>query len=231
MSNVFEIPTRSIEGWLLRWSAVVFDPREFFRSHESRSTGSALQFFVLNQLLAYILLFALSITFFFIFYRARILEQVRAGLVEKLTTASALFVVFVILNFVIVMLAALCSWSIARCFRSTTGFPRHMSASLDLSAFEPLAIPAFGLLILLFGPRFEPYGVRHLIPGVIAVIVARGWASWAGYWSMQSLHPLRGWQKWVLYLFGFLLQQVILTLLGIGLVSMFVALVVVQHWD
>jgi hypothetical protein len=215
------------QGWLQRWSDVALHPRKFFTTSGREFRESPFQFFVLNQLVAYILLIIVSIAFFCIYWRANLLVRVRYDLADDLRGAAFLFLVYIVLNFVVAFVAALFSWIVARLGGTSTAFPPHLRTSLEVSAFEPVVAPAFGFLFLV---GLEYSTVRLFLSGVM-ILAGRGWAAWAGYWAMRGLHAFPPLKQGLLYIFGFFIPQITLTSLCLALLWMLIFMIFVPTWD
>jgi hypothetical protein len=227
MATALDIPTDQIESWIQRWSEVVFEPRSAFQSTDKSNTSTSVQFFVINQLLAYALLIAGSAAFFLFYYRSNIIAHVKDELGEAMTATAALSLAYCVLIFLSILASSVISWFISRPLGSIAKFPRHFRAALDLTALDPLSIPFIGLLLL----GWSELSWSLIAVSTLGIILSKGSAAISGYWAFSSIHQLQGWRMWILFIFGHFLQQTIFSTLCAGILWLLIAGAIIPKWD
>jgi hypothetical protein len=201
-----------LQAWLRCWGAVVITPWKFFRARRQPYPISAFHFFVGNQLLAYLLLFSVSIGFFLLYYPERLFHHTATSDLPKgLTFATACFAAFVLLSFVFVFVSSIITLLVARGFRSSASITSHVNSFLHLSAIEPIAMVGFGIVILAADPRNTHSITPALVyTGLTVWALARIWSFVAGFFALSHIHSLPLGRRVCLYILGFIPGYVVL---------------------
>lgn len=183
------------EAWMVRWSDLVLHPR----TSGSATEIKPIEFFAGNLLLSYVVSIVTCLAFFAIYYRTILQEHVQQRGTDMVGLFSAAFPIYVILNFVAILVSAMLSFSVYNLAGSQVKAKDHINLNLELTFLEPLAASSLALLALLVNPP----RLNGLWPWLFgAFMFTRIWYAVVSYYRLQKLHNLSRIRSVQAFVFG-----------------------------
>jgi len=215
------------EGWVDRWGKLIFHYQEYLKTGDQENTITATEFLIGNLLTSYIVMFGCSFVFFAFYYKEPFLASAQADTIKDTGLASALFIAYVLANFIGLFISSILSYIVYSICQSNASFLSHVRSYFDTTAMEPLV--AFSIVLAWLSISISQTSL--LITAIVVFFLTRIWSLFIGFKSMEHIHRLPVIKKWFCFLLGYCPGMFLFNLLLSGIIWFFLVVIIVPNWD